>query len=387
MRVVRTVLTIDDSKVVRTLLALHLKPCGYKVIEAEDGRAGIEAARIHHPDVILLDFRMPIMTGLEVLTELRKDPAFKTTPVIMLTAESRREDVVECAKLGVSGYIVKPYKQEALKDQVAKALSDAASSAPDAPASDAGTGTAAVGDGTFDPDTVLVVDDSERVLSLARAALEKSLNVLTAASGSDALEQYRTARPGVVVIDLVMPGMDGFETLAKMQALGRSGYVALAVRGDAALRERARKAGYDAVVEKPFQAEDLAHEVLAAVGVVASPQKLLESYVSEDDGCAVMSLPSPRSKLFARLLPLFVQRLRGFAEDGYDKLILDITEVGEMITELKPVIQLLSHASSLGIRAAVCTPNEHVLENLRQLAETQDAPYAASRDAARSSLQ
>ncbi len=379
----RTILTVDDSKVVRTLLALHLKPCGFRVVEAEDGRAGLEAARQHRPDLILLDLGMPVMNGREALAELRKDPTFKSTPVIMLTAESGRDDVVECAKLGVSGYIVKPYKQEALREQVAKALEAAPPAAAPATSHDAPSTSVAI-----DPHTVLVVDDSERVLALARAALEKTLTVLTATTGAEALEQYRSARPGVVVVDLVMPQMDGFETLARLQGLGRSGYVALAVRGDAAARERARKAGYDAIVEKPFHPDDLVNEVLAAAGVVAPADQLLESYLAEDDGCAVFVLPNPRSKMFGRLLPMFAQKLRALAEDGHDKLILDIAELSEISSDqVKSVVHLVSQADALGIRIAICTPHERVRESLRRIAETQDAPYASSRDAARQTLQ
>ncbi len=387
---VRTVLTVDDSKVVRAVLALQLKPCGFKVIEAENGRDGLDAARRHKPDLILLDVRMPVMSGVEVLTALRQDPAFKTTPVIMLTAESRREDVVACVKLGISGFLVKPSNGDALKEQVARVLSDAAATTGTGESASSATETAAADgpspDAELDSNTVLVVDDSERVLTQARAALETSLNVLTAASGADAIEQYRAARPGVVVIDLSMPGMDGFETLERLRALGRSGFVALAVRGDTDMHERARKAGYDAVVDKPFQAESLNAEVLAMLGAIGSPDKLLAGYVGEEDGCAVLSPPSPRSKIFTRVLPMLLQRLRGFAEDGYDKLVLDISEFGDATTDLKPVVQLLAQASSLGIRAAVCTPNARVLETLRQIAETQETPYAASREAAQQSL-
>ena len=370
-----TVLTVDDSKVVRTLLTLHLKACGLDVVEAENGRAGIDAARKHRPDLILLDVRMPVMTGLEALAELRRDAEFANTPVIMPTAESRRDDVVECAKLGVSGFIVKPYQREAVREQVSKILGavTCSAAAPEIP--------------PLDPETVLVVDDSERVLTLARAALEESMTVLTAACGAEALEHYRASRPGVVVIDLAMPGMDGFETLTELQALGRSGYIALTVRGDAAARERARKAGYDAVVDKPFQAADLRAEVLAAVAVVAPPEKLLEGYVAEDGGCAVFVLPDPRSKLFARLLPLFLQQLRALAEDGYDKLVLDIAAFSDCAAEqVNPVVRLLGQAGSLGIRTAICTPNARVHESLKRIAETRDTPYAATRDAARQCL-
>ena len=120
----RTVLVVDDSKVVRAMLALQLKPCGYEVVEAQNGREGLEAARRHKPDLILLDVRMPVMSGVEVLSALRQDPAFAATPVIMLTADSRREDIDPCEDLGISSSLVKPSNGDALKEQVARALNE-----------------------------------------------------------------------------------------------------------------------------------------------------------------------------------------------------------------------------------------------------------------------
>ncbi len=68
-----TVLTIDDSKVVRTMVARHLQPYGCTVVEAQNGVEGLEAARQHRPDLILLDVTMPVMDGRQCLAELRKD--------------------------------------------------------------------------------------------------------------------------------------------------------------------------------------------------------------------------------------------------------------------------------------------------------------------------
>src|SRR5512143_2142903 len=103
----KKVLTVDDSKVVRSMVTRHLQPYGCEVLEATNGQEGVDVAKANHPDLILLDVTMPVMDGKQALAELRKDPTTKPIPVIMLTAESGRELVVEIIKLGVSGYIVK----------------------------------------------------------------------------------------------------------------------------------------------------------------------------------------------------------------------------------------------------------------------------------------
>ncbi len=369
-----TVLTVDDSKVVRTMVTRHLQRYGCTIVEAANGEEGVAMARTHKPDLVLLDVTMPVMDGRQALGELRKDDATKGIPVIMLTAESGRDLVVEIAKLGVSGYIVKPFQQETFDKEVSKVLGAPAEGA--APA------------GAVDARTVLVVDDSDKVLALAKAALEESLNVLTATSGKDAIAQYAKAKPGVVVIDLVMPDMDGFATLAELQKLGKSSCVALAVRGDAGLHEKAKKAGYLAVVEKPFQAGDLLQHVLQAAGAGASPDDVLKEYVSEDEGCPVFHLTNPAGKLAAKLLPIFGKKLRALAEDGNDKLIVDVAHLSDVTSEhVSMLVRLLSDAGTLGIRTAICAPDQQIVSKLQQIAETREARYAASRDAARQSLQ
>jgi two-component system, cell cycle response regulator len=367
----KTVLTIDDSKVVRSMVARSLQAYACRIIEAQNGKEGVESAQQNKPDLILLDVTMPVMDGRQALTELRNDPACRNIPVIMLTAESGKDLVVEVAKLGITGYIVKPFKQDTFDAEVKKVLGEPGAADASAP---------------IDPRAVLVVDDSEKVLAAAQKALEKSMTVLTALSGAEAIKHYAAARPGVVVVDLAMPEMDGYATIAALKKLGPSGFVALAVRGDGGAHEKARKAGCCAVVDKPFQADELLDQVLAAASTVVPADDLLRTCLSEVDGCAVFSLP--RSKVLGRLLPLFAKKLRSLAEDGDDKLILDIAQLNDITSEqIGLLVRLISEAQEIGIRTAICTPDENVLQSLRQVAETREAPAAPTPEAARQCLQ
>ena len=118
----KTVLTVDDSKIVRSMVTQHLKDFGVNVVEATNGQEGVAAAREHTPDLILLDVTMSVMDGRQALGELRKDEATKGIPIIMLTAESCRELVTEILKLGVTGYIVKPFQKDVFAAEVSKVL-------------------------------------------------------------------------------------------------------------------------------------------------------------------------------------------------------------------------------------------------------------------------
>src|SRR5580698_11419907 len=116
------ILTVDDSKTIRLIVTRAFKPYDCTVLEADNGVVGLAVASREKPDVILLDYTMPVMDGFEVLARLRSDPDLKATPVIMLTAEAGRETVVTIAKLGVRDYLIKPFKGELLIERVGRVV-------------------------------------------------------------------------------------------------------------------------------------------------------------------------------------------------------------------------------------------------------------------------
>jgi len=125
----KTVLTVDDSRVVRSMASRHLQPYGCRVLEAGNGREGVEAARTHEPDLILLDVTMPVMDGRQALTAIRADAGTTDIPVIMLAPGSARELVDEIAALGIAGCLVKPFEQCGFDREVSKILGPPASAA------------------------------------------------------------------------------------------------------------------------------------------------------------------------------------------------------------------------------------------------------------------
>ncbi len=108
------VLTVDDSRTIRIIVKKAFRPFDVEVVEAENGRDGLELAKKEKPDLIVLDITMPVMTGIEMLNKLKDEPDLKNIPVIMLTAESGKENVMQIIQMGVSNYIVKPFKGEQL---------------------------------------------------------------------------------------------------------------------------------------------------------------------------------------------------------------------------------------------------------------------------------
>jgi two-component system response regulator MtrA len=117
-----TVLLCDDEEVLRRLVRATLQTDDYRIEEAADGEEALARARSLRPDLIILDMMMPGLSGLEVLRELRADPAFANTPVIMLTARARPADQEEAAAAGADRYLAKPFSPLELIGVVEKLL-------------------------------------------------------------------------------------------------------------------------------------------------------------------------------------------------------------------------------------------------------------------------
>lgn len=116
------VLSVDDSKTIRMIVTRTLKPFDCVVFEASNGEEGLAVAAAERPDVIILDITMPVMDGITMLSKLREDPDLKSIPVVMLTAESSRENIAQIARLGVRDYLVKPFKDEQLIEKLGRII-------------------------------------------------------------------------------------------------------------------------------------------------------------------------------------------------------------------------------------------------------------------------
>ena len=114
------ILTVDDSKTIRMIVKKAFKPFDCELFEAENGVEGLAAAAREKPDLIVLDITMPIMDGVEMLTRLKGEAALKNIPVIMLTAEAGKDNVIKVVKMGIKDYIVKPFESSVLTEKAGK---------------------------------------------------------------------------------------------------------------------------------------------------------------------------------------------------------------------------------------------------------------------------
>lgn len=112
-------LVVDDFSTMRRIVRNLLKESGFtEADEAEDGVAALQKLRASKFDFVVSDINMPNMNGFQLLAEIKKDDALKHIPVLMVTAEARKEDIVMAAQQGAAGYIVKPFTKATLEDKV-----------------------------------------------------------------------------------------------------------------------------------------------------------------------------------------------------------------------------------------------------------------------------
>lgn len=116
------ILTVDDSKLVRLRVARALAPCSCVLLEASNGAEALDVAHREKPNLILLDYTMPVMDGLDTMTALQADPELRAVPVIMLTAEGSRTIMAQMAALGVRDYLLKPFQDDVLLERVRRTL-------------------------------------------------------------------------------------------------------------------------------------------------------------------------------------------------------------------------------------------------------------------------
>lgn len=115
------ILVVDDFPTMRRIIRNLLKDLGFEnVDEAEDGQMGMDKVRNNNFDLVVSDWNMPNMDGLEMLQQIRADEILSSLPVLMVTAEAKKENIVAAAKAGASGYVVKPFTAAVLEEKINK---------------------------------------------------------------------------------------------------------------------------------------------------------------------------------------------------------------------------------------------------------------------------
>ncbi|ANP71541.1 response regulator transcription factor [Cryobacterium arcticum] len=112
------ILIVEDDEDVRALIVHKLRRAGHEVSEAGDGQEGLEAARTSVPDLVVLDWMMPKLTGVEVCAQIRADTTLTQPCILLLTAKSQDSDIAQAMAAGADGYLIKPFRANDLLERV-----------------------------------------------------------------------------------------------------------------------------------------------------------------------------------------------------------------------------------------------------------------------------
>jgi CheY-like chemotaxis protein len=253
-----TILVIDDEPEVRDLMKRFLGKEGFRVETASGGKDGLRLARELRPHAITLDVMMPKMDGWSVLSELKADSELAHIPVIMFTVV---DDKNQGYSLGASDYLTKPVDRERLVSVLKQYTK--------APA----------------PGQVLLVEDDANMRDLLRRMLEKEgWAVVEAENGRVALERIAEEEPALILLDLMMPEMDGFELVAELRKhkVWRSIPIVVLTAKDITSEDRLRLNGE---VKKVLQKETYTREEL-----LDEIRELLQRCVRQrDEKCDIRS--------------------------------------------------------------------------------------------------
>jgi len=235
---VKTILVVDDERDIVDLLRHQLEPYGYRVISTGLGKEVVPLAEKEHPDLITLDILLPDQDGFEVLRELKANPATKDIPVIVLSVVPDAESGL---RLGAIDYIVKPIDEDRLLSSVQGIL--------------ARKGRVLVAE-----------DDADTAELLQRLLGREGFEVLWATNGYEALAIARREQPELILMDLRMPGMDGYEAITRLKQDEATQDIPVIAMSAHALdedmeRERLLDMGAVNFLAKPFSVEQLISEI------------------------------------------------------------------------------------------------------------------------------
>ncbi len=251
-----SILIVDDDETNRDILSRRLLREGYTVEQAADGRQALNLLEVERYDLILLDIMMPGMDGYEVLLKIKNDPRLHDIPVIMFSAVADRFSMDRCQTLGAYDYLIKPCEVTMLKARMWRCLFELKLNRPTNRAE-------------HPPRVILIVEDNALNRDLLSRRVKKLGHIpLIAASGDEGLTLLEQNTVDLILLDIMMPRMDGCEllqTLRSRQPLRNVPIIMVSALGDNASLERCRNLGADDFVVKPYNAVILRDRISRAL--------------------------------------------------------------------------------------------------------------------------
>ena len=369
------ILTVDDSKTVRIIVKKAFKAYDCEILEAGNGVEDLAIAAKEMPDLILLDVTMPVMDGVEMLTKLKSDPALKAIPVMMLTAEGGRDNVLRIAKIGVRDYLVKPFKEETLLEKCGrvidlKPLNDAASKAKS----------------IFDPADILVVEDKPAIVQQIQEGLKHTpWKIRGVSTQGEAIDQCAKTAPDVVIVSLSLPEESAFTLFRLIRTSVKTKYTpvfALVVKTETGQQQQAQTLGFSAIITKPIDTADLETKIAKAMNLDTS-----QRYYATEQGCLVMRLPENCSPVvIAEAANYLKPKFSEAVDAGLNKLVIDIHQLRTLhMGVIKLLFQAMQICRDLGMQFTL-VGNPQIISECKGFEDTRGWTFYDSLDEAKTGV-
>jgi two-component system, cell cycle response regulator len=370
------ILTVDDSKTIRLIVARAFKTFDVEILEGANGVEGLAVANREKPDIIILDFTMPVMDGLEMLSKLKSSPELKSIPVVMLTAEAGRENVTKIAKMGVRDYLVKPFKEELIIERVGRIVELMPK------------GASAVKARRYDDAlSLLLVDDKPAILDQVRLGLADTNWTVSGADQVNLalIERVSQTPPDAVFASLSLPSDAAYLLFQKLRGTIKTQNLpvfGLSVKTATDEQVRAQQLGFTGIITKPIDFVDLKAKLTRALNLDTTYK-----YFERKEGVLVVKVPVVFNPNTANEITANLRSQATEAVDaGIDKLVMDISRPKAVdVSMIELGLRVVRLCQELSIKYAF-VGSETLCRECINFAETKDWRFANSIDEALSML-
>lgn len=337
------ILSVDDSKMIHTVIAKALKPFNAELFFASNGVEGLAIATREKPNLIILDVTMPVMDGVEALTKLKADPFLKDIPVIMLTAEAGKENVVKIARLGIRDYIIKPFTEQVVVQRIGKVIDLQPK------------GSNEIKVKTLeDSISIIIVEDRPAIIETIREGTSSYNWKITGVSQcGEAIDLTSREVPDAILVSLSLPDKAAFNFFQVMRGNTRTKSIpifGLSVKTAVDDQNQAQSIGFNGFFTKPLDMADLCYRLCRAMNLDTSKR-----FFNVEESALYVKLPNEPSALVSAEFSSYSQpKLRDMVDSGLSKLVIDASEVAKIdMPVIKLMLGVVQQATELGVKFRV----------------------------------
>jgi hypothetical protein len=217
----KKVLIVDSDIDARFLVKVHLRRFDVEFIEARDGESGLELARSEKPDLIVMDYVLPKLSGYEMVKRIQKDEITRDIPIVIATIAGFD---LQMKELNIVKYLSKPFSREEFLGAVKEVLGEISLKREEARPVSTGSETAKgallsqeKGEDRAEMKKIVVADDEEEIRELLKNLLKDKYRVILAKDGLELIEKVKKEKPDLIICDVIMPGQSGYKSIKRLR--------------------------------------------------------------------------------------------------------------------------------------------------------------------------